>query len=199
MEIRVANVSDIDEVLELHCKYHIASISEEDKAGGFLMASFTKEQLTTLVTEERGLFIARQGGILVAYVMAGSWGFWSRWPLFQHMIKELPTLEFRGQRLSLENSYQYGPVCVDRIVRGSGVLEQIFDFARAAMAERYPILVTFVNKRNPRSFAAHTKKLGLEVINEFEFNGNQYYELAYDTSRPVCRVRDRRLVRMEGA
>ncbi len=185
MEIRVARVSDIDDVLELHYKYHIASIKEEDKASGFVTTPFTKDQFTTLVTDEHGLFIARQDGVVVAYVMAASWKFWSQWPMFSQMIEGLPALQFRGQQLSAKNSYQYGPVCVDKLVRGSGILEKIFDFARVKMAERYPILITFINKINTRSFAAHTKKLGLEVINEFEFNGNQYYELAYDTSQSV--------------
>ena len=58
----------------------------------------------------------------------------------------------------------------------------LFDYAREEMNAKYPILVTFINKNNPRSFQAHTRKLGLEVINEFEFNNNQYYELVYDTS-----------------
>ena len=33
-----------------------------------------------------------------------------------------------------------------------------------------------------RSYEAHVRKLGLEVITEFEFNNNNYYELVYDTS-----------------
>ena len=49
------------------------------------------------------------------------------------------------------------------------------------MAKRYPILITFVNKINPRSFAAHSK-LGLKVLSEFEYNNNHYYEMVYDTS-----------------
>jgi len=185
MEISVAELSDIDEVLELHYKYHITSITGEDKANGFVTTSFTKDQITNLVTNERGLFIAREDGLLVAYAMAASWEFWPQWPMFSRMIKGLPKLKFLGRQLSTDNSYQYGPVCVDESIRGSGALEKIFDFARAKMAERYEVLVTFINAINTRSFVAHTKKLGLEIINEFEFNGNQYYELAYDTSRPV--------------
>ena len=50
MEIRVASVLDIDDVLALHGKYHIASIKEEDKASGFVTTSFTKDQLITLIT-----------------------------------------------------------------------------------------------------------------------------------------------------
>lgn len=185
MEISLANLSDIDEILELHYKYHIASIVEGDKADGFVTTSFTKDQLASLIKDERGLFIARKDSLLVAYAMAASWEFWSQWPLFSHMIKGLHSLEFLGQRLSTENSYQYGPVCVDKSVRGSGVLENIFDFSRVKMAGRYQIIVTFINKINTRSFVAHTKKIGLQVISEFEFNGNQYYELAYDASKPL--------------
>ena len=87
--------------------------------------------------------------------------------------------------MNVNNSYQYGPICIDKSVRGSGVLEKIFDFARGQMSKRYPILVTFINKINPRSFEAHVRKLGLEVIQEFDFNNNNYYELVYDTSKKV--------------
>jgi hypothetical protein len=185
MKISVAECRDIDEVLELQKKYHIASIKEEDKPSGFVTTLFTKPQLTSLIEDEGGLFIVRKGDVLVAYAMAASWSFWSQWPMFAHMVKELHKLEFLGQQLSSENSYQYGPVCIEKSVRGSGVLEKVFDFARARMAERYPILVTFINKINTRSFVAHTQKLGLQVIQEFEFNGNQYYELVYDASKPL--------------
>ena len=49
--------------------------------------------------------------------------------------------------------------------------------------KKYPILITFINQINPRSYNAHVKKLELDVIKSFEFNNNQYYELGYDTSK----------------
>ncbi|NVJ52740.1 MAG: GNAT family acetyltransferase [Campylobacteraceae bacterium] len=185
MVLKVAELSDIDDVLELHYKYQVDSIKEEDKKDGFVTTPFTKEQLTSLIEQEQGLFIARLDGKVVAYVMCASWQFWSSWPMFRFMIEELPKLNYLGQTLSVENSYQYGPVCIDKSVRGKQVLERIFEYARVCMAKRYPILVTFINKINPRSYEAHTRKLGLEVIQEFEFNNNQYYELVYDTSKEV--------------
>jgi hypothetical protein len=183
MKLKIAQISDIDKVLELHSKYQINSIKEEDKKDGFVTTAFTKEQLTKLISEEQGLFIAIKDEQVVAYVISASWQFWSIWPMFVHMIKDLPNLTYLGQTLSVDNSYQYGPVCVDKSVRGTGVLEALFDFTRAEMSKKYPILVTFINKINPRSYEAHTRKLGLEVIQEFEFNNNNYYELVYDTSK----------------
>lgn len=176
---------DIDAVLVLQHKYHIDSIEEKNKKDGFVTTAFTKKQLTDLVSKEQGLFIGLINNKVVAYVMAASWQYWSQWPLFSHMIKQLSNDEYLGQTLSVDNSYQYGPVCLDTSIRGSGELESIFDFARKEMSKRYPILVTFINITNTRSYIAHTKKLGLKVINKFEFNQNQYYQLVYDTSKTL--------------
>ena len=185
MEYKIAQIKDIEKVLELHSKYQIDSIKQEDKKDGFITTAFTKEQMVDLITLEQGLFIAIENEKIVAYVMSASWKFWSRWPMFAFMMEDLPNLEYLGQKLTVQNSYQYGPVCVDKEYRGSGVLEKIFDFARENMAKRFPILVTFINKINPRSYEAHTKKLKLEVIKEFTYNNNNYYELVYDTSKSL--------------
>ena len=185
MEYKIAQIKDIEKVLELHSKYQIDSIKQEDKKDGFITTAFTKEQMVDLITLEQGLFIAIENEKIVAYVMSASWKFWSRWPMFAFMMEDLPNLEYLGQKLTVQNSYQYGPVCVDKEYRGSGVLEKLFDFARENMAKRFPILVTFINKINPRSYEAHTKKLKLEVIKEFSYNNNNYYELVYDTSKSL--------------
>jgi hypothetical protein len=181
--LQVATQTDIDEVLALHSRYQIDGIAEEDRADGFVTTAFSRDQLEQLIAEEQGLFIARIDAKVVAYVMAASWSYWSKWPLFKYMIKGLPQMHYIGIQLNTENSYQYGPVCVDKLHRGSGLLEKLFAFALEQMAGRFQVLVTFVNRQNPRSFAAHSRKLGLDVIASFEFNGNRYYELACMTNR----------------
>lgn len=185
IELRLAKISDIDEVLKLHSKYQVDTINEDDKKDGFVTTAFSKEQLSLIIEKENGLFLCFKDEQLVAYVMAASWQFWSIWPMFAHMIKDLPNLTYKGIQLDEFNSYQYGPICIDKSVRGTNVLPMIFDFARDEMSKKYPVLVTFINKINPRSYEAHTRKLGLEVIQEFEFNNNNYYELVYDTSKKL--------------
>ncbi|MEG0774626.1 GNAT family acetyltransferase [Clostridium sp.] len=188
MKYRTATLKDIPNILKLQQKYHISTISEEDKIDGFVTTLFTEHQFKELIEKENGLVIACDGEKVVAYAMAASWQYWSAWPLFQHMIKDLPHTEYLGQTLSMENSYQYGPVCIHKDYRGSDVLSNIFELSRLQMRKRYPILITFINQINNRSFKAHTKKIELDVIKTFEFNNNQYYELGYDTSKktPGC-------------
>lgn len=183
MHYRNANIADIPQVAALQKKYHVSTISDEDRPDGFVTTLFTDQQFASLIEEEDGLAIAVDGEKVVAYAMAASWQYWSAWPLFQYMIADLPNTEYLGQRLSTKNSYQYGPICIHRDYRGTKVLPNLFEFSMRQMASRYPILITFINQINPRSYKAHTEKLGLEVIKTFEFNNNQYYELGCDTSK----------------
>ena len=95
------------------------------------------------------------------------------------MINDLPNTKYHGIVLSTENSYQYGPICIDKQYRRIEVLPNLFEFSRLQMKDRYPILITFINQINGRSYRAHVDKLGLEVIKTFDFNNNHYYELGY--------------------
>ncbi|WMJ78417.1 MULTISPECIES: GNAT family acetyltransferase [unclassified Sedimentibacter] len=183
MEYRNASLRDIASILLLQKKYHVSTVSEEDKQDGFVTTLFSEKQLKDLIEKENGLAIACHGERIVAYVMAASWQFWEPWPLFQKMIADLPNTRYLDTVLSTNNSYQYGPVCIDKEYRGTEVLPNLFEFSRLQMKERFPILITFINKINPRSFKAHTEKLCLDVIKSFEFNNNQYYELGYDMSK----------------
>ena len=178
MLLKIAELSDIDETLKLHYKYQIDSIAEEDKKNGFVTTPFTREEIAKLITTEKGLFIAKKGDHVIAYVMAASWAFWSKWPMFAFMIEDLTNIKYQGRTLNTKNSYQYGPICIDNSARGTGILEEIFEFSKKEMSKRFSVLVTFVNKSNGRSIEAHTRKLNLDVIQEFEFNNNHYFEMA---------------------
>ncbi len=183
MEYRNAALKDIYGVSLIQKKYHISTISEEDKADGFVTTLFTKEQFKELIEKEKGLAIACDGDKVIAYAMAASWDYWSAWPLFQYMIKDLPNNKYLNQVLTTENSYQYGPICIDKEYRSTEVLPNLFEFSRLQMKDRYPILITFINQINGRSYHAHVDKLGLDIIKPFDFNNNHYYELGYDMSK----------------
>jgi hypothetical protein len=131
--MRNAVPDDLAGVADLQRRYHISTISEEDKADGFVTTLFTPEQFLSLMKDENGLAVACDGGKIISYAMAASWEYWSAWPLFRHMIADLPNIEYLGRVLSTENSYQYGPVCIAGEFRGRGVLEHVFEFSRRQM------------------------------------------------------------------
>jgi len=183
MEYKIATIEDIAGVLTLHAKYHVDTILDKDKNDGFVTTPFTHKLLVELIQDETGLFIVKDQNQIVAYVMSASWQFCSKWPMFQYMISKLNKVKYKGVTLTIENSYQYGPICIDKDYRGTGVLETLFEYAMIEMSKRYSFLVTFVNKKNPRSVKAHVEKLGLDFLKDFEYNNNHYIELVCVTSK----------------
>lgn len=179
MTITQATVQDIPAVLALLKANHADNVT--DKSNGFVTTNITEEQMAALILNENGVTIAKDGDKIVAFALAASWKFWSVWPFFVNMIKELPKFSFEGESLSTENTYQYGPVCVDSAYRGSGVFEQVFAASLASMKDRYPLMATFINMVNPRSYAAHTRKAGMEEVGRFDYNQNHYYLMACRT------------------
>lgn len=179
MTITQATVQDIPAVLTLLKANHADIVA--DKSNGFVTTNITEEQMAALILNENGVTIAKDGDKIVAFALAASWKFWSVWPFFVNMIKELPKFSFEGESLSTENTYQYGPVCVDSAYRGSGVFEQVFAASLASMKDRYPLMATFINMVNPRSYAAHTRKAGMEEVGRFDYNQNHYYLMACRT------------------
>lgn len=184
MIFRNATISDINGVIELQGKNLLANIPENEWENGFVTTPFTVGQIESIVTFN-GLFVGESDKRIVAYAFAGSWEYFSQWAIFPFMVSRLAQLNFRTEVIAIENSFQYGPICIDKNYRGSGVFQKLFEAMRIAMSKQYPIGVTFINKINKRSFEAHTKKLKMDVIDEFEFNSNNYYGLAFLTSESV--------------
>jgi len=187
IKYKIANNENIDGILQLQAKNLVSNLKDDEKADGFVTTPFTIEQIENLIKLD-GVFIAldeNDEDKVISYVMCASWHYWVAWPMFEYMASFLETLEYKNQKLTMDNSYQYGPICVAKEYRGNQIFENIFEFAREKMSKKYPILVTFINKINKRSYEAHVRKLGLEVITEFEFNNNNFSELVYDTSKKV--------------
>lgn len=175
----IATLDDIPSVLSLQDKYLVTRLSEEEKKEGFVTTPFTVAQLQFVIANE-GLFLAKNKGETVAYIFGASWDFFKQWPIFEYMTTLFPYLHFKNFDITTHNSFQYGPICIDKKFRGSGVILPFFEFMRVHMKDKYPLGITFINKINIPSFKAHTKKLQWEVIDEFYFNENTYYVLAYE-------------------
>lgn len=184
MITRLGTINDINGIIALQKANLYENLSDAERKNGFVTTAFSEAQLTKLISR-RGIFIAEENGGIVGYAMAGAWDFWSMWPIFPYMVSRLGSLTFQGGPVAPEKSFQYGPICISSTHRGAGLFPMLFEEMRLELAARYPIGVTFINRINERSIAAHKRKLGLSLIDEFEFSGRNYYALAFDTSVSV--------------
>jgi hypothetical protein len=182
IQLEQATLNDIEGVLDLQKLYLVSNLSEEEKKAGFVTTPFSVDQLT-FVINNGGLFLAKDNAKTIAYIFAESWDFFSQYPIFEHMISLFPKLSFLDFEINTTNSFQYGPICIDKEYRGKGLINSLFEFMRIHIEKRYPLSVTFINKTNVPSLKAHTEKLKWTVIGDFEFNNNNYFILAYEMNK----------------
>lgn len=185
IQARLGSQTDIDGVLRLQERYLFRNLNETEREQGFVTTPFTVSQIEDIILQN-GLFIAiDEHNSIVAYAFAGPWTYFKQWEIFNVMIARFPELSFNSQAITLENSFQYGPVCIDENYRGKGILNLIFEAMRIAFVKSFPISITFINSANVISEKAHTRKLGWEIIDHFEFNSNTYIGLAFDMKNSV--------------
>jgi hypothetical protein len=177
---RRADASHIAGFLALQEENLLTNVPEEAHAGGFVTTPFTEEQLRHMLAKE-DIFVAVHEGEVVGYLVAASWPYLSQYLIFAYMVTLLPTVTQFGEMLSEHNSYQYGPICVAKAWRGTGVFERLFTYGRLKMQAKYPYALTFVNKRNKRSRTAHERKLGLHPLQEFTFSGQHFHMYGFTT------------------
>ena len=174
---RKATPADFEGILRLQHQNLFSNLTGADLSQGFLTIEFTREQLHS-ISSELGIFVAVQGKVVVGYLMAETAEFAVGSPLISNMLKRLKDVVFDGVTLSC-CFFVYGPVCIDRQSRGQGILEGLFEIMKEALGDDYDVGIAFVSLSNPRSFQAHTAKLGMRVIDEFEFGGERYRTLAF--------------------
>ena len=184
--VRLAGLDDMAGIKALLRKYHRDTISDEDRPDGFVTTAITDEQLAELIEKEKGVTVIAEpqetgSDRILGFCFAAPWEFWSAWPLFRHMIDIIPDHMFEGKKLAVSETYQYGLMCVDRSIRGTGAFEALFFTSLQQFRDRFPVMLTFVNQINKRSENAHTNKAHMETIAPFDFGENHYYLMGIRT------------------
>ncbi len=184
MITRIGNSNDIRGIIALQKVNLYDNLSPDERKQGFVTTPFSETNIRELIAD-RGVFVVEEQEEIMGYAMAGTWDFFSRWPIFPFMVSRLGSLSISGAQILPERSFQYGPVCINSALRGSGIFPILFEEMRSEFASRFPIGITFINRLNERSYNAHVRKLGLREIDAFEFSGRSYYMLSFDTAHPV--------------
>lgn len=180
MVIRDGTIEDISGIIELQEKNLVTNLTEEQKKNGFVTTPFGFLHFQEFIASG-GLFVIENQNSIKGYCVAAGWDYFKGRPMFDLMLKRFSMIIYKNIRISSDNSFEYGPVCIDLSLRGTNAFPELFGKMKRKMAERYSIGTTFVNKMNERSYQAHTKKVFMDVIDEFDFNNNSFYGLAFLT------------------
>lgn len=178
MEIGWAAEKDYAGILELQSRYYISNLSSAERRDGFLSAEFSLSQISAMA-DDLGIAVARSGDRVIGYMCASRLDLTPRPPILDAMLKCVEAVGFHGRRLTDTTMFIYGPVCIDRSFRGHDVLKRLFGRLTASLKGSFDVGVAFVAADNHRSFAAHTRRLGMEKVGTFQHDGNDYLAIAF--------------------
>ena len=177
-EFRRAKPQEYSAILKLQAANYVANLSEEQHSEGFLSAEFTREQVTKMA-EDLGIMIALNAGVLAGYLCGFRNDFKHGSPVLAKMFESYQRVPFEGKPVGSYSSYVYGPVCIDRDYRRSGLLRGLYEAQKSELAGQFELGVGFVSRSNPRSLDAHVHGLGMTAVGEFEVKGNTYVIFAF--------------------
>lgn len=178
MEFRRARAEDFSAILDLQAANLRGNLSPEDQREGFLSAEFTRQQLAEMASGI-ALVVASEKDQVCGYLCAYGCDYGKQFPILATMIDSFDRIFYQGKPLSAYHCFVYGPVCVDKSLRGRGLLRGLYDFLLREVARRYDLGVAFVSKDNPHSLAAHVNGLGMSIAGEFEFRSGTYDILVF--------------------
>lgn len=155
-----------------------ANLSEEARREGFLSARFSVEQFERM-NRDAAIVVAVDAGRIAGYACSASVEDSRRYPILAAMIETFGRTTFLGTALADANVCIYGPVCVDRTLRGQGVFRQLIRTLKDELAGRYETAAAFIAKSNVHSLSAHVDGLGMTLTGEFEYVGKSYWIVCF--------------------
>jgi hypothetical protein len=170
---------DISEILRIQNENLLSNLTETERADGYLSVAFSGQQFKEM-NDEIPIVVAELGFGLGGYMCSSSLAYNTRIPLLAHMIGLFSKTIYGGRPLDTYRSFVYGPVCIERTLRGTGLLNGMFDALTGQLAGRFDLGTLFISRGNPRSLNAHVHQLGMQLLKKFTFEGNEFYLLVFD-------------------
>ncbi|WP_375087925.1 GNAT family N-acetyltransferase [Shewanella youngdeokensis] len=181
MSIRMATLTDAPALAALEQSQLQDELSVEQRGNNLDGQSFSQTDITSLI-KQHWIAVAELNNQIVGYVFAGRWTFFKQWPIYRHLLKRLPKIDYERAKLTETNTCQYGPIWIAAAYRGQGIFEALVKRIKKEVANDLPYMLTFIAEDNAGSFAAHTRKAQMQVVDFVSFDERDYYLLVMPTT-----------------
>lgn len=178
VEYRKMIASDISEVIGIQNESLLGRVAEEQLQDGFVQGEFTAADFEQFNEDVAVVVACNQNQNVIGYLCASHVELHSGKPLINFITERMKTITLDGKLVSTFNCVMTGPICIAKSERGKGIFEGLYNSFFTGIGKNFELCVAFVDAANPRSLAAHEKKLSMNIIDNFEFNGRIYNLIA---------------------
>ena len=175
----VSNEADLIGILDLQSRNLKKNITtEEAQSQGFLIAEFSMDYLKKM-NDAHPSVIAKMDDRVVGYALIATQTARIGHPLTEDLFNQIDSLSFDGIPLHQAKYAVVGQLCVDKSVRGMGLVQQLYGRFRTELENEYDFGITDVARANSRSLKAHIKT-GFQVIHSIGYGGLEWDVVLWD-------------------
>ena len=175
----VSNEADLIGILDLQSRNLKKNITtEEAQSQGFLIAEFSMDYLKKM-NDAHPSVIAKMDDRVVGYALIATQAARIGHPLTEDLFNQIDSLSFDGIPLHQAKYAVVGQLCVDKSVRGMGLVQQLYGRFRTELENEYDFGITDVARANSRSLKAHIKT-GFQVIHSIGYGGLEWDVVLWD-------------------
>ncbi len=120
--------------------------------------------------------IAKDKDRVIAYLLAMTSKSKNDIDILKPMFQSFDNIQFNSKPVSAYNYNVVGQVCVDKLHRGHGVLDNCYAFYKEAFRSRYDFAITEIATKNVRSIQAH-KRIGFEQLYTYTAPDNEEWNI----------------------
>lgn len=169
--------ADIDQIIAIQNESLLGKAPEADLKDGFVQGDFTASDFKKF-DDDVAVMVAEEGCKIVGYLCTSHLELHQGKELLKLIAERTESIVFDGKPLSKYQLVMTGPICISKTERGKGIFENLYQTFFDEDGRDFEVAMCFVDDANPRSLAAHINKLGMRVVDEFEFSGRNYNLLA---------------------
>jgi hypothetical protein len=170
---RRMRVEDLEQIIAIQNASLLGKVENSDLRDGFVQGEFTPETFKKFDASV-GVMVAEENSHVIGYLCASNPESTRGTPLTDYLLELMQNTELDGIPLNESRCVLTGPICIDRDQRGKGLFEGLYLFLFENIRSHFDIAVAFVDSENPRSLAAHVKKLNMKVVKNYDYNSRNY-------------------------
>jgi hypothetical protein len=182
MEIVVKQADSLEElqgIQALNTANLKANVSKDIKqTEGFVSVEYDVKKLE-IMNQMEPCVIAKDGDHVIGYVLATPRKYYGVSSLIDECFDATDNVTYDNMRLGDVNFLLVGQLCIAKDYRGIGLVERMYKFYRQCYQGKYPLCLTYVDEKNPRSLRAHLKS-GFQVVESPSFSGESWKVVLWD-------------------
>jgi hypothetical protein len=183
-EIHTSLVHDKDEleqILSLQKKNLALNISETDvQTQGFVTLQHNLDTLVNMHELAPSVIIKKDEAV-IGYALTMLCECRHLIPGLEAMFANMDKLSWKNRPLTDYRFYVMGQICIDKVFRGLGLVEELYSFHKEVYGSSFDLLVTEIATRNQRSLRAH-EKAGFKTIHVYRDELDEWAVVVWDWS-----------------